>query len=123
MRLRSKAFAVTCGLVSMLAAACGGSDDDTSTSGGGGFGGGGMGGGGSGGTGGSNPCADCAQSSCYSQLSACQSNTACMTIVQCVGNCTDQTCFDSCVSSNPSGSSAFNAFYGCLSEMCYVECS
>lgn len=87
----------------------------------GGFGGGGFGGGGSGGTGGSD-CTNCMQTQCGSQLSACQANSSCMSIIQCAANCTDQTCLDSCVSSYPSGASAFNAFYGCISEMCYIEC-
>lgn len=89
--------------------------------------------GGSGGTGGSTTipecqasgygdatCGACAEANCATQCEACLGDQACVTWVQCVVNCTDQTCMDAC-GTNAAGD-AWLGNSGCLSTACATEC-
>lgn len=72
---------------------------------------------------GGDDCQTCANSSCSSQVNACNSNPDCIAIFKCVANCQDQTCFDKCIKDNPGGAADFNATYQCLGTNCQEACS
>ena len=61
----------------------------------------------------------CGTTSCASQINACKANTSCVSIAQCYGKCTDQTCADACLAAGtPSGQSVFNSLLTCSQTNC-----
>jgi hypothetical protein len=70
-------------------------------------------------------CVECANCTlCISQANACLNSEACSSIVDCTGTCAtgDQACLQQCLSSNPSGEQAFNAYNLCLGCACQENC-
>jgi hypothetical protein len=70
-------------------------------------------------------CVTCAQCVlCSDQANACANSPACTNIVTCAGGCADgdQACLQDCLSSNPSGEQAFDAYNLCLGCACEEDC-
>ncbi len=68
-------------------------------------------------------CTQCDKQSCCSQLNACSSSLACVSLVNCISNCTTTTCQNSCLTTYPSGVTAFNNWNTCLNNSCNSACS
>ena len=74
-------------------------------------------------------CQTCVTSSesgaCASQAQACGSDQACLTLNQCLGNCTDQSCITGCESAaGQTAINQYNAFVTCVCQTaCTSECA
>ena len=62
---------------------------------------------------------------CASTYNACTSNSACSTLLNCMSNCTTQTCAENCWNAaGTSGQNAYNAILNCICNTgCPTECS
>ena len=84
--------------------------------------------GGAGGTTGSR-CTACLDRECTTAVDACEANTACTAILDCVisQSCGEipepQVCIDDCVAENPSGQATFQPLSTCVTETCLTDCS
>lgn len=85
----------------------------------------------SGGTGGTTTaCGSCQQQAtsvggaCYSQIQTCQGNNDCVTLINCLQNCSDDTCSQACASASQAGVSDYTAVTDCLCGTgCGTECA
>lgn len=69
-------------------------------------------------------CGQCLQDSCCDDLLACQHDNDCLTLTDCVGNCSDDSCVQSCADSASSSSvDLYNTFIDCATGHCDAECS
>jgi hypothetical protein len=68
--------------------------------------------------GGSDPCLNCIQGTCATELSACSADAACMNVIQCAQSCFDQACVDKCIATNPAGQALFYALQSCVQTKC-----
>jgi hypothetical protein len=69
-------------------------------------------------------CGKCLQTSCCDDLLACQNDSDCLTLTDCVGNCSDDGCVQTCADSASSSSvDLYNTFIDCASNSCESECS
>ncbi len=100
--------------------------------------GGGGTGGSSGGTGGSSggtgvcdlqtsdaTCNQCINTTCLSQCNACATSDACMALLDCMKECSDATCENTCLGQNPAGEAPLDAFVGengCMTVQCADAC-
>jgi hypothetical protein len=85
-------------------------------------GGGGGAGGGAGGGGSGDPCESCIMTSCAAQENACYSDPACGALLDCLGNCQDQTCDDQCFSQHQAGAPKLDALDACIEQSCAAQC-
>jgi len=60
----------------------------------------------------------CMNTNCCPQIEACFSNTNCTGLMDCLRNCTDQTCADVCSQQNPDGVPAYEDLTDCSAEHC-----
>lgn len=70
-------------------------------------------------------CFDCAMSEggdCAAQTQACGANSACVAIINCLGECSGDGCIDQCVDANPGGQEHFWALMQCLFDTCETLC-
>jgi hypothetical protein len=68
------------------------------------------------------PCVNCQQTECSSEIQACTSDPACVAAIQCINQCQDQACFQKCLEDNPDGASEVQALAGCVQNNCASEC-
>lgn len=69
-------------------------------------------------------CGQCLADSCCDELIACQHDNDCLTLTDCVGNCNDDSCVQTCADSASSSSvDLYNTFIDCASGSCESECS
>jgi hypothetical protein len=66
------------------------------------------------------PCDACMQNHCCAQLAACDIDTPCGRLTQCVMACApnDTACTDACVSAQPDGVSAMQTLFACYHDSC-----
>jgi hypothetical protein len=69
-------------------------------------------------------CGQCLQDSCCDGLIACQNDSDCATLTQCVGDCSDDSCVQTCAdSASSSAVDLYNTFIDCASNKCKSDCS
>ena len=69
-------------------------------------------------------CGECLEGSCCDDLLACQDDSDCPTLTECVGNCSDSSCQQTCAdASSSSAVDLYNAFIDCATRSCEAECS
>ncbi len=103
------------------ASSAGGSGGGTAGSGGGDIGGSGGGTAGSGG-GGGDECEGCIEAQCMSEAQACGTNGQCASLLDCIFECEDDACMESCASTYPEGVEPLNAYLGCVQSKCGAAC-
>lgn len=67
-------------------------------------------------------CETCQTTKCEAELTTCQKNADCVTVIQCVNKCKDQDCANKCLSDTPNGADDFESVYTCVSDNCATEC-
>jgi hypothetical protein len=67
-------------------------------------------------------CQPCAFDNCCAETEACNQQSDCWALLQCIGTCLDQACVDTCNAQFPNGETALNAFTECTSGSCQMEC-
>jgi hypothetical protein len=70
-------------------------------------------------------CNDCLNTTCLNSCNACATNQACTDLLDCIQDCTDATCENTCLGQFPTGEASFNAFVGetgCMVVDCATEC-
>lgn len=67
------------------------------------------------------PCSDCANTKCSTEISACMTDTECTAQMDCMSTCGDAACADACAVSHPS--TKVDDMFGCVETKCSVECS
>jgi hypothetical protein len=62
--------------------------------------------------------------SCKTQYTACNSNSACVSLSNCIANCNgNSTCVNNCASTYSTGVTAYNNYVSCIcNTACYTEC-
>jgi len=68
-------------------------------------------------------CKTCIESFCCTQGKACGDSDGCGNVLDCLQDCTDTSCEDACMSSDPAGAQLLNTFFECMDASCSVECS
>ena len=69
-------------------------------------------------------CQGCAETSCCSQLLACDIGTTCEQLITCLDGCgSDETCADTCMSTHGAGQPAAAALFNCLDTSCMEACA
>jgi hypothetical protein len=72
---------------------------------------------------GTGACDQCLAKSCCTETKGCDGNAACVSLFNCVTQCSDdQACTQQCVSNNQGGVSALKTLYICLQNTCGTEC-
>lgn len=70
-------------------------------------------------------CDTCMTTSCYNECASCSDTPDCLSLLDCLGACTDTTCEDSCINSYPNGYDPLMSLLGtggCLDVLCTTEC-
>lgn len=67
-------------------------------------------------------CNACLMTSCCTEGTTCNGDTACVAITDCVQSCTDDTCTAGCLAANPGGVTDFNSLTGCVNNECASSC-
>ncbi len=67
-------------------------------------------------------CAACEQTSCTSQLSACNASPECAALKTCEDACTDDTTCEACETMHASGVDLAYAYWDCLDTSCATQC-
>jgi hypothetical protein len=69
-------------------------------------------------------CGQCIQGSCCDELLACQNDSDCLTLNECVGGCNDSSCAQTCANSASSNAvDLYNTFIDCATKQCESECT
>jgi hypothetical protein len=69
-------------------------------------------------------CGQCLKGSCCDDLLACHDDSDCLMLTDCVGNCSDSSCIQTCADSvSSSAVDLYNTFIDCASNSCESECS
>jgi hypothetical protein len=71
-------------------------------------------------TDGADPCNACIDAHCATQLSDCETDTACTALMDCLSTCADPSCASACMSSHPSPK--YDALNTCVESNCRTEC-
>ena len=66
------------------------------------------------------PCSDCANTKCSSEISACMSDVECSAQMDCLSTCGDSACADACAVAHPS--TKVDDMMTCVETRCSVEC-
>lgn len=70
----------------------------------------------------SSQCGKCGASKCCDELSACGNDQACVSLVNCLSDCSTQACYDKCAGQYPGGIPELNAYSQCLDNSCASAC-
>jgi hypothetical protein len=69
-------------------------------------------------------CGECLEGSCCDELLACQDDSDCPALTDCVSTCTDSDCQQACADASTSSAvDLYNAFIDCAAQNCEAECS
>jgi len=69
---------------------------------------------------GGDPCSDCANTKCYTEIDACMKDTECNAQMDCLSTCSDSTCADACAAAHPS--TKVDDMFTCVETKCSAEC-
>lgn len=68
-------------------------------------------------------CETCLSSKCNSELLACSQNSACVSLLDCISNCTDEACTENCLSQYAGGAEQLLDILECTETSCSTECA
>jgi hypothetical protein len=70
-------------------------------------------------------CTACARTSCCDATRACATNGQCQPLLKCIAGCAsgDVACRSGCTQQYPNGTSALEAFVGCMQTSCPSVCN
>ncbi|MBW2455004.1 MAG: S1 family peptidase [Deltaproteobacteria bacterium] len=61
---------------------------------------------------------------CTSYVEACWNNTACSNYIDCINNCSTQSCYNQCAATHSSGYAVYQQIYNCVcTTACVTECA
>jgi hypothetical protein len=70
-------------------------------------------------------CDDCMSTRCFNECASCSNTPDCLTLLDCLGACTDATCENTCIDMYPNGYDPLMNLLGtdgCLDLQCTTEC-
>jgi hypothetical protein len=61
-------------------------------------------------------------STCASQIGACENDASCSALLDCLEQCNDDTCAQACFTANPNGAPLLDAIDTCAEQQCASTC-